>query len=256
MIERIFSPRTDYDPYPSFVLDAAAREFIGYHVTDNPARLTEFLEGKGDLRSLGSEMDDLGAGLYVSAMPQIWSSRSTNKWSFLKNLDEEGRRRLCQCLSDEPVLKNDRWVTSSEKAEALQTLDRVAAGKIGPDALVMVLANQPFNIPFSSPEWLQPRGFAPSAQPAVMEIRFSGTIAMLDQAPTAQELAEIARVHSGVAVRNGFGSVAQAVLWRRENIIGWKVAPTPGHDALPAIPRVPAPLEAGANASLSPAIDR
>jgi hypothetical protein len=256
MIERIFSPRTDYDPYPSFALDAVAREFVGYHVTDTPARLTRFLEGKEDLCLMGSAMDDLGAGLYVSAMPQIWASRSTNKWAFLKELDEEGTRRLCQCLADEPALKNDRWVTASEKAEALKALERVATGKLGSDSLVMILANQPYNIPFSSPEWLQPRGFTPSPQPVVMEIRFKGTIAMLDQTPTAQELLEIGRAHSGVAVRNGFGSVAQAVLWKREDIVGWKPAEPTSRKPLPAIPRVPMPAEVGADASIPSTIDR
>jgi hypothetical protein len=254
-IDRIFSHRQSDSPSPAFDLDRETGEFVGWHVTDHPIRLAEFLSGKGDLRTMGAETDDLGRGLYVSAQPQIWLNRSRSKWDFLPRLDEAGRRRLCDCLRKDPVLIEGHGLTSSEKQSAEATLVAVADGKYSTSALVSLLANQPYNISFGSPDWLSRHDFTPGPQPALMEIRWRGTMAMLDQSPAAEELADLGRVHAGAAIRNGFGSTAQAVLWKSETITRWQVARdlmrtlglTP---EIPRVPRIPAViLTSGADQS-------
>jgi hypothetical protein len=240
-IDRIYHPKHDFDPAPAFAIDRKTDEFVGWHVTDQPLKLAEFLCAKKDLRYLGSSSDDLGPGLYVSGQPEVWLSRSRSKWNFLSKLDDGERMRLCDQIRQDPILEAGHGLTVEERKQAEKTLSAVANGQYSTSALVSLLANQPYNIEFGSPEWLEKRGFSQGPQPKLMEIRWRGTMPMLDNTPTGEDLRHLERNHVGAAIKNGFGSVAQAVIWKRESLTRWEVARGLMRDLglLPVIARTP-----------------
>lgn len=216
-IERLI--HTSSPAWQDSELGAAAylkdRAMQGFHVTDNPGVVKDVLASGGSLRSADRWHPELGTGLYISDAPQYWSGRSAKKWDFLKNLDDQQKTRLLDHLTKEvDDLNANKRLTESEYNYGTRDIGYVKSGKLPPDILVGTLANQPFNIRFSDPSYLEKLGIPSSKQPDIVPVKAKGLFAELKSHlhnDEAQALLD-AGVQGGFT-RSGWSTNPEMVIW-------------------------------------------
>lgn len=202
--------------------------WISYHLTDDPQRSISAVqrgEDIADTRDPG-KWGEIGPGIYASSAPGYWVSRSGGKWSFMDRLTTEESARLARALRDEVQALHEGYLTSSEREYALRWIDRTEEGESGPSSLI-ALAEQPYNIRFWRPEWLQAIDIEPGRQPIIVELELEGTFAEMSRAWMPRELFEELRDHgvSGAFTRSGFSASPQVVAWDVGAIRGIRKAP-------------------------------
>jgi hypothetical protein len=101
--------RCDDDNLGGAALMTSECDLRGWHVTDDPAKLIEAIES-GNIVKEEKAFQELGPGLYISAVPHVWTGRSTKKWAFLSKLDKSERRTLALALVETTV----RWRVSKD----------------------------------------------------------------------------------------------------------------------------------------------
>ena len=191
-------------------------EVRGWHVTDDPKGLAEAVR-RGDIIDPKYEYRELGPGLYISAIPHYWASRSTDKWGFLKRMTKAERKMLAETLAKELVrLRGARYISESEADRALGSLDRWIDE---PDEWVAYIAAQPYNITFWKSDFLEPLGLGRLAEePKVVEVRAVGRFVELNRTLYGTEWRRFARRFDGAYLRQGMATDAQLVIWNPKAI--------------------------------------
>lgn len=189
-----------------------------YHVTDNPKKILGVIRAKARLMAAYGRhgASELGAGLYVSGSPDFWLSRARAKWSFLKNLSEAQEKKLIRGLRAEvEKQRRQRWITATEAEYAERDLNLVEQGVYKPEVLVGQLANQPYNIAFWKPEFLEPLGISSGTKPVILQIRMQGPVAELRRAHVDPRLLRDLRKLGlvGAFTRAGAATAPEMVVW-------------------------------------------
>lgn len=209
---------------------ADADTLVSWHATDDPDRLVRFIRRRRDLvQSFGPKgaHAELGPGLYLGN-PAVWQVRGRNKWAFLDTLTGEQMRRLAEQLAAEVDRAYDRGhISRTEHTQALYRIQNVVEGAYGPEVLVSVLANQPFNIQFWRDEFLAPIGIRSSPTPAIVEVRVRGRFAELSGSHPPSRLLRLLRRAGvqGVFTRANMSTNPELVVWDRRAIVGARLDP-------------------------------
>lgn len=190
---------------------------VAYHVTDHPDTVRRALARCVPLdRPRDEGFDELGPGLYVSAVPEIWMHRSRDKWRFLQGLTPAQRRRLADAILSSWQLRQPGYLTPHEREQARQDLERWVQDGRSP---IVHLASQPYNVEFWRPEFLRPLGIAPGPQPEAVPVRFRGEYAELDRVPSRRALETLKEAGlDGAYFRDAAVSWPQLVIWRNEAV--------------------------------------
>lgn len=209
------------------IYDDRARALKAWHVTNDARQTMDLFESGMPLVDLGGphkEFRELGPGLYMSAVPQLWIGRATKKWSFLEHLNPVQRQALGDALG-KVVLRQvqDHYITESEYERANRDLELfVEDANVG---CVIQLAGQPYNISFWKPSFLEPLGIKPGAEPEVIEFLVQGIFAGFENQPRIKEIEGLLMDEfDGCYLRGGLVNIAQMVVWRNEAVVGMKKA--------------------------------
>ena len=203
---------------------------IAWHVTSDPARVIRIVRKKADLeQAYGAhgKTAELGAGLYLSAVPQLWTGRAMGKWAFLKALSSVDLLRLIEALRAELRSKRREhggeynMISPNEYERGIRDIGYVSNGTYDPDVLVF-LAGQPYSIPFWRDDWLKNVGLRQPAAPASVEFHFRGRFAAVDTAgawPGAvRALKRIRPLIHGAFLSGGYTDTGQIVIWDARSI--------------------------------------
>lgn len=196
-------------------------KIVAWHVTDRPDAVVRAIKKRQDfVQSYGPKgaNAELGPGLYVSAVPHIWIGRSSNKWAFLKTLEDADEHKLLMHLAAEVESDAARGrLTASEKKRAFDAIALVEEGKVGVSYLVSTLASQPYVIEFWKPGWLTEAGLEAYVQkpPQAVKVEVMGEFAELPGAyPSAPVLRALRKSGlAGAFVRGGAVGNAEMVVW-------------------------------------------
>lgn len=216
-IERLI--HTSSPAWQDSELGAAAflkdRSMQGFHVTDNPGIVKGVLASGGSLRSADRWHPELGTGLYISDAPQYWSGRSTSKWDFLKNLDDQQKTRLLDELTKEvDELNVGKRLTENEYEMGTRHIGHVREGRLPPGILVGALANQPFNIRFSEPGYLAKLGIPAAKQPDIVPVKAKGLFAEMNRHLHDEEAQALLDAGvQGAFTRSGWSTNPEMVIW-------------------------------------------
>jgi hypothetical protein len=203
-------------------------EITTFHVTDNPDNVINTLKSGGDITKTRSEglVGDLGtSGLYVSDAPQIWTSRSKGKWNFLNELSNNEKDKLIDQISTDikQQLSTD-YITKSEYDTAIRDLGNIRSGDYSNDVLVNY-ADQPYNITFYEPKYLEKLNIKPSKQPEIVEMKLKGKFADISNVHFTFESDRTALIeqlkqagYDGAFVKAGIGQTQQGVIWNKDVI--------------------------------------
>jgi len=199
-----------------------------WHVTDDPERVLQAIADKVLLVSPRDEgkWGEIGPGLYASAAPRYWAGRAGNKWGFLDRLTDGQRHHLVDKLAEEPDFEKPGYLSRSEIDRADQILVGVYTGQRDAHQLVQ-LAEQPYNITFWRPSYLETLDIEPGRQPQVIELTFRGMFAELGCAwmneITLEELLQ--RGYAGTYTRSGFSTSPQVVIYDTHAIVEARIVP-------------------------------
>ncbi len=190
----------------------------GWHVTSKPQALISWIESGRDLKK--DMFDDLGPGLYMSAVPHFWSGRDTGKWSFLKKLDKNSTNRLLEKMTG--VINGQRetgYISESEKKFALESFRLLREGQYDSADALVEFSGQPYNIPFWKAEFLAPLGIEPGEKIGLVEIEAAGVFAELNYHPRESEIEKLVQDYDGAFTRSGFSTSPQCVIYRRAAVV-------------------------------------
>ena len=207
------------------VYDGRRRAIKAWHVTNDARRAMDVVESGVPLIEIGGphkEFRELGPGLYMSAVPQLWVGRATDKWNFLEHLDFEQRQSLGDALGSTVLEQRQTgYITEYEYSRANKDIGYfVDHGSVGH---IIQLAGQPYNISFWKPSFLKPLGIKPGKEPEIVEFHVQGIFAGFDDQPKPKEIEGlILDEFDGCFLRGGLVTVAQLVVWRNEAIVGMK----------------------------------
>lgn len=216
------------------------------HVTDDQAAVLAIIQAGGDLQE-ARPYGDICGGLYVSACPDFWASRSRKKWDFMELLPPESHERLRKALEERvEEQKATGYITASERENALGILNEWRA--TGYWQVVTILAGQPFNIDIQ--ELARRLGIGEPARPSYVPVRFQGrylevmdretwkiaaelarrTFGISDAMLTQQDLCAALRRHGwdGAFTRASMGTNPELVIWSADKIMmfgDWSLAP-------------------------------
>jgi hypothetical protein len=190
------------------------------HVTDTPEQVEQGLnDAPEDLTTaFGNEGDDLGAGFYGSAVPQIWMSRSAGKWDFLSSMTSAQKQDYVTYLRGKiEQQRSVKYITANEYERAVRDLGYFETGQTD---YITWTAEQPYNIESWKPETLATLGITPGKQPEVMDIRLRGRFVDLTAGGFRQsDVEELQkRGYDGAYVQGSFSYTPQFVIWNKAAI--------------------------------------
>lgn len=202
------------------VYDGIRMVLRGWHVTNDAQKVMEALARGKPLIDFGDADDELGPGFYVSAVPHLWMGRSTQKWSFLERMADEDRSTLSMALNKILLRQvQDQYITEGEYKRATKGLDRFVES-VKDSFYAIELADQPYNISFWKPEFLEPLGLKTGKRPEVVEVELKGVFAGFTDMPARKQLTDIAmKGLSGIYLRGGLMTMAQMCVIRNEAIV-------------------------------------
>jgi hypothetical protein len=218
------NPPPEPDRFLGFaaVYNERTKTMTAWHITNDADRTMKAVKDGTPLHEMGHAHQELGVGLYMSAVPQLWMGRAHGKWSFLDTLTDDERDRLAMALA-KMVLRQrqDGYITENEYKMANRDLDLFE--KSGSPGAVIQLAGQPFNISFWKPSFLEPLDIKPGKEPEVIEFKLRGIFAGMDHHPSRDEIeALMIDEFDGAFLRGGLVTIAQMSVWRNEAIVGMK----------------------------------
>ena len=194
---------------------------MGYHVCNDPGRALTALRASQDIYEIyGAEHDDdeLGPGLSVSIVPQLWMGRATSKWDFMQRLSDDDRKRISQAILASPMMDRYR-LTQSEIDRAKQWLGYWIADPKH-DYVLPFLADQPYCVPVWKPEFLEPLGIQAGTQPKQIEVVFRGKfVDLTDQRSDWRPYRS--QGLDGAFQRGGFTTTGQLCIWRKRAIVSF-----------------------------------
>ena len=203
---------------------------VGWHVTDNPQKVFDALKSGKQLtasyRKGVGKYAELGPGLYVSGVPHFWMNRSTGKWNFLKGLAPDQKQKLADAIRNSRTLKGipmgDGTTFMNVSKYEVETANRYIDQWLATDneGIIVMLAGQPYNIPFWQPDFLKPLGIEPSPAPKKVKITFSGKFADLsNNVANWPVIADcIRKGYDGGFNPGGMVSNPELCIWRHECI--------------------------------------
>lgn len=193
-----------------------------FHVTDNPATVEDRLarnlpitEGRRE-----GKYGDLGRGLYGSVVPNYWVGRATKKYDFLERLTQNELERLCLAILEHPHITQRGYLSQGEKKIIFRDIDYVEKGELKPDVLIM-FADQPYNIRFWETDFLTSIGIEPSPQPKVVDLWLQGKFIEVNENSLDQSEADDLREQGfdGAFARGDWVSSPQIVVWNNEAVV-------------------------------------
>lgn len=198
--------------------DDATGEIVGIHLTDNPDKAVAAIKSGNVEGGRGDKFGDIGPGLYFSDVPQLWTGRSRDKWSFLESLSREQRERVAESVKAHPNFTDKGYITESERSIALRDLERWVEDPNNSYGITN-LSDQPYNIRASDPSFLRPLGIEPGKQPHNVEVRIRGKLVAASAEPglrsfTPEMIQRLKdRGYVGAFERGGMVGTPQAVVW-------------------------------------------
>jgi hypothetical protein len=184
------------------------------HVTNNHAGALKALQA-GDVTSHNKDAhEDLGAGLYASAVPHYWRGRATNRWDFLPKLKTEQVHRLADhAIGQLQQAVKSGYNSESEANPRIRELHDLKAGKLPPAALQWV-ADQPYNIDLANPLLLKEHGIDPGQQPEEVHVKAQGKFAELNRQISHDERKQLEGLgFHGAYITGGMHGSPQVVIW-------------------------------------------
>lgn len=197
-------------------------EIIGYHVTDSGSRVVAALEDEGRtiIDGYTGPENELGPGLYISAVPERWLNRAQRKWAFAHRLTEEQRGLVVDKIRTELDAKSPGHLSQIEIDRALRDLEGIRTGELDPDQLRR-FAEQPYNIRVWHEDWLTPLGIEPGAAPLKVEVRAKGKFADLSRSgiPDGARIRQLMdRGYDGAFINGRGAGAPQLVIWNKRAI--------------------------------------
>lgn len=196
---------------------------VAWHVTDDPTGILKKIERKADFKkAYGDKRSELGPGLYVSAVPHIWTGRARNKWSFLAALTDDEKAAILALLhKDLARLFKRAYLSDHEHKYALRLLDDAETENNLESA--RSLAGQPYNIKWSDPEWLAEASESAAMKatpPQAVKVALRGRFAQLARSyPAPDVLRALRRAgFAGAFTRGGMGSNAELVVFHGSSL--------------------------------------
>ena len=193
---------------------ARGNQIVSWHVSDDVSGLKQALSKGVSLMKAGGKSGDLGAGLYVSAIPHVWANRSADKWAFLSKLTKSQLSKLTDKLNAE--MQKDTRLSANEKATASRTISYVKAGDYDVYSLLN-FAGQQYGFKFWRPKWLSSIGITNDSKPMAVEVHLKGKFAELTRPSKDHRSLRRAGV-SGAFIPTGFSSDAQMVVWNAKAV--------------------------------------
>jgi len=200
------------------------RNIVGWHVTDNSRRMRQVVKKSGSImKAYGSRggTAELGPGLYMSAVPQVWVGRSTDKWSFLKELSKSDVKKLATSVEkDIDRMKDAGHISGSEAEYAYRDIGYVKSGQADADVLVR-FAGMPYSVAFWKSDYLQRLGLQRGNKgPMVVEIRVQGKYAKIDRGHATHGALRTLRRggFDGAFMSGGWSNEPQLVVWNTKAI--------------------------------------
>lgn len=199
-------------------------KIVGWHVTDSAKAIRQIVRKGGSLmRGYGArgQTAELGPGLYVSAVPHTWVSRSRGKWDFLKDISKADLKKLVDVLGQRiDKARQDKFISQSEYDYAMRDLKNVKAGSYDADMLIQ-FAGQPFNIRFWKESFLKPLGISTVKQPIEVEVHLKGKFAGIEGSHAPPKTLRMLRRGGidGAFIKGGFVGDAQLVVWNPKAIV-------------------------------------
>jgi len=202
------------------IYDEATRTLRSWHVTDSPDKVAIALETEVPLTEFGDETDELSAGFYASAVPQLWIGRAVSKWDFLEELEPEQKVVLAEALRGAIDALPQGYITDWERTRAYRDVELFETRDL--TSALMSLAGQPYNIRFWRSDFLEALGIEPGPPPVPVEIRVAGTFAGFTNIPKRTDLEEAKDLGlDGAYLKGGFFTVAQMVVWNDDALLAF-----------------------------------
>lgn len=169
--------------------------FTAWHVTDDPRPVVHLLEAGGDLAKIAYVGGHLCEGLHVTAVPDLYARHSTRRWSFLKNLSQEGKDALVSELRKvltENVMTH--YITSSEYDRAMTEIMHWQNGlsDYGP----RMVGGQPYNV--DVPEIAKKAGIADYEPADIIKVVFEGRFLDMTKTEAQEYAADLASAMTGL----------------------------------------------------------
>ena len=201
---------------------------IMYHLSDSDKLVNELEEGNLISETYDTsdvKKEELGAGVYGSAIPEYWVARSTDKYEFIKTLSVEKRKELCNKLKD---TLNDYalggYITQSEYQYAITGIREFE--KTGSISQILTVAGQPYNIRFWENDYLKSIGVENTLLPKVIALKAKGVFVEFSDAPYLTKKDTDILISLGVDgafVAGGIISNPEMVIFNTEAIEGYRV---------------------------------
>ena len=203
--------RCDDDNLGGAALLTSECDLRGWHITDDPAKLVDAIES-GHIVKEEKSYQELGPGLYISAVPHVWTGRSTKKWAFLSKLTKSERRELALALVETIVEdRQQRRISQSEAERGVRDAERYVDD---PEQYIVYLASAPYGYPFWRRDYLEGIGLAQhSRTPVMVEIRATGRFVELGRNLAGKEWRSLSRRFDGAYQKTSMGTTAQTVIW-------------------------------------------
>ena len=198
---------------------AGEGELYGYHVTSNPDKIMDAFKGPKKLTATYgfARHNELGPGLYISAVPHFWMGRAPNKFDFLKDLEPTQKQILANAILKSPAMTQKSYLSDGEKAGLQRDVQEFLNGNW---QSIISLSGQPYNIRFWEPQFLEPLGIEQTKQPTQILIHLKGKFVNLEShtGHVARWGQFIRAGYDGGFTKSGFSSNPELVVWRKEAI--------------------------------------
>jgi|LakMenE18May11ns_1017448.scaffolds.fasta_scaffold9958838_3 hypothetical protein len=201
---------------------------IVYHVTDNDNLVNSLTAGKNPKDTYntdGTKREELGSGVYGSAVPEYWANRSANKYGFLKDLPKEKQKLLANKIKDslnQYISKG--YITPSEYEYGIKSVREYE--KSGNENQLLSVSGQPYNIRFWENDYLKDLAIENNGIPNVVAIKAKGNFIEFSDAPylTKSDVDKlIASGVDGAFVGGGFVNNPELVIFNKDAIQGYRV---------------------------------
>jgi hypothetical protein len=196
---------------------------VGWHITSDPAKVEGMLRrGASVMKAYGARgaHAEYGPGLYISAAPQLWTSRATGKWDFIKRLTAEQLEAVSEALQAEVVHQRETGYISQGEYEV--AIRRLTQEREYPQWWVD-LAGQPYNISWWRDAWLESHGLRGLQQrpPSVVEVWLAGRYARMSHGYADRKvLNQLRRAgFQGAFHPGGMIGDPQLVVWDQDAIL-------------------------------------
>lgn len=199
---------------------AGEGEIYGYHVTSNPKKILDSINSPKKLTATYgyARQNELGPGLYISAVPHFWMGRAPNKFDFLNDLTDAQKSALANAILTNGSMTQPGYLSDGEKKQVQRDVQEFLNGN---SQAIIHLSGQPYNIVFWQPEFLKPLGIESSQSPTQLKVHLKGKFVSLEAhtGHVARWGQFIRQGFDGGFTKGGFSTNPELVVWRKEAIV-------------------------------------